>query len=213
MNTDKSSREPRQQRSRATAERLLNATIAVLDQAGLEAALIPRIAAAANVAPANVYRRFADKNALLRAAFMHALTQSNVSNRAQLTAQLLGTSLSASARNLITMLFDQYQRHPHFLRALSRFIDTDTDPHFVQQARALVGANVDLLVDVLLAHRSEIAHVPAQPALRFAVLNATCSIEAYTLDPHSIWHVQPSLSCAQLTDSLVHSFVAHLTTG
>jgi AcrR family transcriptional regulator len=203
--------EPCQDRSRASVERLLNATIGILDESGLEGAHIPRIAKAAGMAPANVYRRFVDKNALLRAAFLHALTQSNASNRGLLESRMLGASLATSARKLVTLLFDQYQRHPRFLRALSRFIDADSDQEFVREARAIIGANVDLLVDVLLAHRDEITHAPVEPALRFAVLNLACSIEVFVLDQHSIWHVEPAISAATLTDRLVYGFVAYLT--
>jgi AcrR family transcriptional regulator len=194
MKTDESTLAPRQDRSRATVERLLNATIQLLDEAGLEGAVIPRIAVAAGMAPANVYRRFADKNALLRAAFLHALVQGNEVNRHVLGKQLRGDTLAEAASNLVALLIDQYRQHPHFLRALSRFIEGDSDQAFVQQARALIGENVDLVVAVLLAHRNDIRHAAAEPALRFAVRNASCSIEAYALDPQSIWHVEPSIS-------------------
>jgi AcrR family transcriptional regulator len=213
MTSEESSRTARQDRSRATAERLLNATIGILDESGLDGAVIPRIAEAAGVAPASVYRRFADKNALLRAAFLHALEQSNEANRGMLDTLMQGDSLAATVRKLITLLFDQYRQHPHFLRALSRFIDADSDQAFVQEARTILRANVDLVVGVLLKHRGEIAHASPEPALRFMVLNAGCSIETFALDPHSLWHVEPSISDAELADSLVHCFVAHLTTA
>src|ERR1700733_5106492 len=80
---------PKQARSRATAERLLAAAIRVVDEVGLEGATVPRIAAAADVAPASVYRRYADKDALLRAAFLHALENSNQNNRQMMTKLLL----------------------------------------------------------------------------------------------------------------------------
>lgn len=204
-------RVPVQERSRSTALRLLNATITLLDEAGLEGALIPRIAEQAGVAPASVYRRFADKNALLRAAFLHALKESNASGAESLSSQLLGDTLAASVRKLVVMLFDQYQQHPHFLRALSQFIDADTDKLFVGEARAIIRANIDVIVDLLLQHRTEIKHAAPESALRFLVLNATCSIEAYSLDPNSMWHVEPCLSRADITEHLVHSFVCHLS--
>lgn len=201
---------PVQERSRSTALRLLNATIALLDESGLEGALIPRIAEQAGVSPASVYRRFADKNALLRAAFLHALKESNASSRVSLSDALLGDTLAVSVRKLMDMLFDQYRQHPHFLRALSQFIDADTDRAFVGEARAIIRANIDLIVDLLLQHRSEIRHAAPELALRFLVLNATCSIEAYSLDPNSMWHVEPCLSRADMTEQLVHGFVSHL---
>lgn len=209
-NLSHASHAPVQERSRSTALRLLSATIALLDESGLEGALIPRIAEQAGVAPASVYRRFADKNALLRAAFLHALKESNASSSATLSSHLRDDTLTASVKKLIDMLFDQYQQHPHFLRALSQFIDVDTDKLFVREARAIIRANIDLIVDLLLQHRSEIRHVTPELALRFLVLNATCSIEAYSLDPNSMWHVEPCLSRADMTAQLVHGFVSHL---
>lgn len=212
MTTDDAPHPPRQQRSRDTAERLLKATISVLAEAGLDGAVIPRIAALAEVAPASVYRRYADKDALLRAAFLHVLKQSNDANRAQLAKLILRDTLAASARRLITIQFEQYQRYPKLLLALSRFVDTDTDAAFVAAARQLIASNLGLAIGVLLAHRSEIVHATAETALRFAVLNATSSIESYAQDPHALWHMAPGISAAQLADHLVHGFVSFLTT-
>lgn len=206
----KSIREPLQDRSRATVERLLNATISLLDQEGLDGALIPRIAEAAGMAPANVYRRFVDKNALLRAAFLHALMRSEQHNRETMAAQVLGESLTASAERLMDLLLAQYQRHPRFLRALSRFIDGDCDAGFIAAARSSIAANVDLLVDILLAHRHEIRHELPERALRFAILSATCSIETYALDPSSIWHVEPSVTAEELIAHLGQGFAGYL---
>ncbi len=205
--------EPLQGRSRATVERLLDATISLLDKEGLDGALIPRIAEAAGMAPANVYRRFVDKNALLRAAFLHALVQSQQHNRETMAAQIVGDSLTVSATRLMGMLLAQYQQHPRFLRALSRFIDGDDDQAFIATARSSIGANVDFLVEVLLTHRDEIAHQLPERALRFAILNATCSIETYALDPSSIWHVEPSITTDELIANLVQGFLAYLATG
>jgi AcrR family transcriptional regulator len=212
MKPERSLLEPRQDRSRATVERLLNATIGILDQSGLEGAHIPHIAKAAGMAPGNVYRRFVDKNALLRAAFLHALTQNEASQRSLFESQLRGASLAVSARKLANLLFEQYQQHPHFLRALSRFIDADSDQAFVREARTRIGANVALMVEVLLAHRDEIRQAQPEPALRFAVLNMGCSIEVFVLDQYAIWHVEPAITGEALRDRLVHSFVACLTT-
>ncbi len=212
MNSEQSPHLPRQERSRATAERLLNATIHILDESGLEGAVIPRIAAVANVAPASVYRRFADKEALLRAAFLHVLKQSNQANHQQLESLILRDSLASTSKRLITMLFQQFQQHPHLLRALSHFIDADANSEFAHEARSMMSANVELIVEILLQHRGEIAHASPESALRFAVLNMTCSIETFTLDPRSLWHTEPSTSEAELAQSLVHGFIAYLTT-
>ena len=213
MTPDEAFHPPRQQRSRDTAARLVKATITVLADAGLDGAMIPRIAALAGVAPASVYRRYADKDALLRAAFLHVLVQSNDGNRDNLAALILRDTLAATVRRLITLQFEQYQRHPKLLQALSRFVDSDGDAGFVATARRLIAANLELGIAVLMAHRAEIVHVAPEAALRFAVLNAACTIENYSLDAHALWHMAPGIDTAQLLDHLVHGFVSFLTTA
>jgi AcrR family transcriptional regulator len=64
---------PQQQRSRETLARLITATLATLEEHGLEGATIARIAGVAKIAPASVYRRFRDRNALYRLALLDML--------------------------------------------------------------------------------------------------------------------------------------------
>ncbi|UTY56547.1 TetR/AcrR family transcriptional regulator [Massilia sp. erpn] len=203
----------RQERSRATATRLLEATIAVLDDAGLDGAVIPRIAALAGVAPASVYRRYADKNALLRAAFLHVLDRSNESRRAELALLMPGATLAATARELLALLFAQYRQHPQLLRALTRFIENDSDHVFVAEARRLLRANVECIVELLLRHAGEISHPAPAAALRFGVLQLACAIEVYMLDPQSLWHVAPAFPEDELMAHLLHGFMAPLQCG
>jgi AcrR family transcriptional regulator len=202
--------EPKQQRSRETLERLLLATIKVLDEEGLEAAVVPKIAALAEVSPASIYRRFQDKDALLRAAFLHMLRKSNETNRERLEKALLRKSLEATAAQLMSLLFDQYQRHPRLLRALSRFMDADADSDFGREARLHVAENISLLVDVLLVFRDEVRHRVPRRALQFAVLSALSSMEVHTLEPASLWHSVLPLSDKELKAELARSFVAYL---
>lgn len=112
MNQNKVIAAPRQKRSQATLERLLSATIRLLDEYGLEGAVIPRIAELAGVAPASVYRRFANKDALMRAALLHVLANSREANRQRLAAALQGATLAASAEALMDLMFTQYRQHP-----------------------------------------------------------------------------------------------------
>src|SRR3954465_4640291 len=58
-----------QERSRLTAARLLEAAEVVLEKRGLKGASVPEIARRAGVSPASVYRRFVDKDGLLREVF------------------------------------------------------------------------------------------------------------------------------------------------
>ncbi|RUL65952.1 TetR family transcriptional regulator [Dyella dinghuensis] len=202
--------EPKQQRSRETLERLLAATIKVLDEEGLEGAVIPKIAAAAKVAPASVYRRFADKDALLRSAFLHMLRKSNETNRERIGKALLRKTLEESAAQLMNSLLEQYKRHPRLLRALAKFIETDTDQDFATESKLYVAENISLVVDALLTFRAEIEHRFPRRALQFAVLTAASAAEGYALDPSSMWHVVAPVSEKELKAELARSFVAYL---
>jgi AcrR family transcriptional regulator len=211
MSAKEAVREPQQKRSRETFRRLLSATIRVLDERGLDGASIPQIAVAAGVAPAGIYRRFADKDALFRAAFLEVLRQSNEANPTHLRTTVLRETLAATAERLVAVLFDQYRSHPHLLRALSRFIDASQDQAFVQQARSLNAENVQNVVNVVLVHKAHITHSSPEQAVRFAVLNAFSSIEAIALEPGSVWHaVFPATTEEELQRELARSFVAYL---
>ena len=62
-------------------ERLLNAAERMLDFVGLEGATVPAIAAGAGVSVGNVYKRFPDKDALLRAVYERFFTEQLAANQ------------------------------------------------------------------------------------------------------------------------------------
>ena len=201
---------PQQRRSREMFERLLIATVRVLDQHGLDGAVIPRIAASAGVAPASVYRRFADKDALLRAAFLHVLDTSRETDRRTLSKALLRDTLEETAQRLMSVMFAQYRSHPHLLRALVRFLDADTDREFVREARWIVADNLNEIAEVLLAHQESINHTSPRRALQVAVLSAVSSIEAIVLEPESLWNAVLDASDEELAKELARGFVGYL---
>jgi AcrR family transcriptional regulator len=215
MTTAPSPPAPRQARSRATADRLLGATFALLSEAGLEGAVIPRIAERAGVSAANIYRRFADKDALVRATILHALRASRAHNEARLPRMLVRATLADSARRLVALLLEQYRRQPRLMRALVRFVEADTDAGFVREARALLRANAELAARALLdAHRDEITHPDPARGVAFAVMNAAVVVEAFALDPDAgAWLPGRALGAAELARELAAGFVARLQAG
>jgi AcrR family transcriptional regulator len=201
---------PKQDRSRKTLELLLAATIRCLEQEGLEGCTLPRIAKAAEVSAASVYRRFEDKDALLRAAFLHVLQQSNSSNKAHLEQALLRPTLEATVERLVALLLKQYRDHPRLLRSLSKFLEVHSGSEFSRQALALIAGNLQLIAEVLLHHRDRIRHPDPPQAVVFAVLNAASSIEAVVFDAESLWHTALPLSDRQLSTELARSMLAYL---
>jgi len=202
--------EPKQQRSRDTLERLLAATLKMLEEEGLDGATVPKIAKAAKVAPASVYRRFVDKEALLRATFLHILRQSNDMNRDSIAKAVQCETLEETVATVISALFEQYRRHPRFLRALVHFMDNDKDEVFGKEARLHIAENFNLIVDALLPFCAEIRHPFPRRALQFALLSAGSAMEAYALDSTSLWHTVLPLSGKDLKAELTRGLMAYL---
>ncbi len=198
---------PQQDRSRKTLLTLLNATVQVLNAEGLEACTLPRVAKAAKLSPATVYRRFEDKDALLRAAFLHVLQQSNTNNQATLEAKLLCPTLEDTAARIIAAILQQYRAHPRFYLALIQFLATHAGTTFATEAQRITQAHVQLLAALLLHHRDRIRHPNPQRAATFAILSATSTIEMAILEPGSLWNtvlpVSDKLFAAELTRSLL----------
>ncbi len=200
---------PQQARSRKTLDLLLQATIRTIDESGLEACTLPRIATLVGIVPAAIYRRFADKEALLRAAFLRIL-EDTTTNCATLEKDLLRPTLQETAERIITTLLRQYRAHPRRLHALSQYLATHANTEFSRHALGLIASNLQLTAAVLLHHRDRIRHPDPQRAVTFAVLTATSSIEAIVFDPESFWHTTLPLNDKQLTAELTRTMVGYL---
>ncbi|HEY1773919.1 MAG TPA: TetR/AcrR family transcriptional regulator [Gammaproteobacteria bacterium] len=202
--------EPQQERSRRTLENLLAATIRTLHESGLEGATIPRIAEAAGVSPATVYRRFEDKKDLLRAAFLHMLESSQTQNRMHLAKGLSRPTLEQTARRFVELNFAQFRQAGQLLGALQQFMDTDGDSKFRQAARRIVEGNLKMIFQVMLTHRKEIAHEDPELAVRIAVLTTTNAIETNFFKPHTAWRALQPMTEKTLMDELTRALVAYL---
>ncbi len=202
---------PQQQRSRETLARLLKATIEMLEAHGLDGATIPRIAAAAGVAPATVYRRFRDRDALYRAAFLDALEQSAAAHKQSMRIESFkDRTLEGVVSALVTAVIKQYHMYPGVLKALNRFVDRDTDEAFKAKGVAIVSGNFKAVVEVLLTCRAEIVHPNARRAITFGLLGVVTSVEARALEEVSMWHHLLPISDRELQKELTRSFLAYL---
>src|SRR5438105_558170 len=108
---------PQQARSRATLARLLDAAEAVLAREGLEAATVPAIAERAGASVGAVYRRFPDKDALLRAVCERFLERIDAVNAMALEPELCGgLPAAALARRTVQGLVSGYRIRAGMLR-------------------------------------------------------------------------------------------------
>ena len=202
---------PQQQRSRDTLARLLTATLATLETHGLDGATIPRIAASAGVAPASVYRRFRDRDALFRSALMHGLEASVAATTKSLRLEAFkDKTLTGVVTRLVALHVQQYRARPGLLRALTRFIESDTDSVFRGRALALTAQNLERIVELLLAFRDEIPHRDPRRAITFAMLTMATVIEVRAVESVSLWHDVLPLSDTALQTELTRTVLAYL---
>lgn len=198
-----------QKRSLRTEGLLLAAASRVLDRDGLDGATVPRIAAEAKLSPASIYRRFADKDDLLRATFLHMLGAGSEQG-AEPPQAPARVKLADTAKSIILLLLKQYREHPHLLRAMNRMIEAAPQSPFAKEALALIAANATQAAETLLAHRDSIRHPDPARAVRFAVLSATSVIELAVLDQTSLWRVALPLSDKAFAAELSRQMVAYL---
>jgi AcrR family transcriptional regulator len=155
---------PKQARSRRTLDRLLDATEAVLADAGLDGATVPSIAARAGLSVGVVYRRFRDKDALLRATYERFFARALEGNRAALAPERWeGVGAGAVVAAVVAGVVRAHVQHRALLRALLAYAESHHDPEFRRRVTALNAAAAAQVTALLDARAAEIAH--PEPAL------------------------------------------------
>lgn len=199
---------PQQNRSRETLRRLIRATLETLEEHGLEGATIPRIAGVAGIAPASVYRRFRDKNALYRVALLDALERSTGEDL--LNDRSDGLTLEAFVLETVGMTLQQYKLRPGLMRALTRFVESDLDDEFRARALHLLSINFERLAGKLLAYRDQIPHSDPHKAIIFALLTMATVIEDRALEQVSMWKELTRFSDEEFTAEVTKNFLGYL---
>ncbi|HKG90267.1 MAG TPA: TetR/AcrR family transcriptional regulator [Gemmatimonadaceae bacterium] len=182
----------KQPRSRRTLERLLQAAEEVLAREGLEGATVPAIARRARLSVGIVYRRFPDKDALMRAVYERFFARSMAANRDALDpTRWAGVPATRIVRSVVGGMVRGYEQHRTILRALLRYADAHPDPEFRRHAEALRGDAFARVGDLLLARRAEIRHPDPAAAIRFALTVVALALQGLVL-PERRWS-QPEL--------------------
>jgi len=162
-----------QERSKATTERLLAAAEALLREGGSDAATLRAIADRAGVSLGIVYRRFPDKDAVLRAVYVrffervreaNELALPNAANRSMRRASLRRLALSLAAG-----IADGYRLHRPLLRALLLYARSHQDRDFRTRAATLNAATFAGLERLLLSRPEVAARPRPEIAVRFAI--------------------------------------------
>jgi len=202
-----------QARSRESLARLLKATAEVLNQGGLEGATIPRIAARAGLSPGTVYRRFPDKDALLREVCLRLFDENY-----RRTKELLATdcwksmSLPEMAHSIITISLKGHQVHRGLLRALLFFTLQHPDAAFVRKSEELEWKTFQDVADLLLTRKKEIHHPDPESAVKFAILMVGIAANGVLIlppDPKDLSRFLPAVE-SQLERELPRMFLRYL---
>ncbi len=160
-----------QARSRESLARLLKAAAEILNKDGLEGATIPRIAARAGLSPGTVYRRFPDKDALLREVCLRLFEDNYRGTRKLLASeQWKKMSLAEMSRSIIAITLKGHHFHRGLLRALLFFTLQHPDAAFVRKSEDLQWKTLQDVAELLLTRRDEIRHPDPESALKYALL-------------------------------------------
>lgn len=174
-----------QTRSRESLARLLKAAAEVLNKEGLEGATIPRIATRAGLSPGTVYRRFPDKDALLREVCLRLLEENYSQSKKLFMAERWKTmSLAEMSRLVIAMTLRGHHLHRGLLRALLFFTLQHPDAAFVRKSEELEWQTFRDVGELLLTRRSEIRHPDPESAVRFAMLMVGIAAQGIFILPH-----------------------------
>ena len=159
-----------QGRGRETAERLIGAAEKVLERDGLEGATVPAIAAEARVSVGNVYKRFPDKDALIRAVYERFFTEALAANQFALDpAKWEGVPTSEVLVTLVAGMLEGYRSRRSLIRALLLYSQTHSDPEFRATAAGLRIGMLGLFESLLRHRRQDIGHPQPERAIRFVV--------------------------------------------
>jgi AcrR family transcriptional regulator len=159
-----------QERSRETASRLLQAAEWVLEKRGLEGASVPEIARRAGVSPASIYRRFVDKDGLLREVFERFFEHSiNANDEALQPSRWKAKSLEATVCALVAGMVAAYSQRPGLLRAVISYSEQHPDSAFRRRALDLRERSLAGIEKIVLLHTKEIRHPQPKKAVRIAL--------------------------------------------
>jgi AcrR family transcriptional regulator len=202
-----------QARSRESLVRLLKATVEVLDKDGIEGATIPRIAARAGVSPGTVYRRFPDKDALMREVCVRVL-EGNYKQTKELFApdRWKDKSLAEMARSVIELTLQGHRRHRGLVRAILFFTQQHPNTAFVRKSDELEWKTFQDIADLLLTRRREIRHPDPEAAVKFAIMMVSFVAQGAIVLPHKpadLARLLPDME-AQLARELPTMFLRYL---
>lgn len=202
-------RKPLQARSKATLERIVDATIELLETRTFDEITISEIVARARSSVGSFYARFPDKSALLD-YLDERYARQVIDMAAALKADPKSppSSLRAEVRRLVAFLVAFHGLEPGLLRTLIVEARRQGEGSFRERTRRM-NATVPVLVERLLAWRDEIGHPDPARAIYLGFLLVFSAIRETTLFPEGLADLV-DFDGEELTEELTNAFLAYL---
>lgn len=173
---------PRQARSRESLRRLLAAAESVFDTYGLEGATLPRIARAAGLSAASVYRRFRDKDALIRAVFARASeVQAQELAKEVDKEQFRRIGIRNFTSQWIAGMLKGYGARTGLIRAAMMYAQQHPRAPFVRRQRELEIRNFRKMVQIFFLWRDEIHHPDPESAVSYGMIMVAFTVRELIL--------------------------------
>jgi AcrR family transcriptional regulator len=210
MSSKPSAPSPAQQkRSRETGEKLIQAAIALLMEGGLEACTAPAVAQRAGVAVGSIYRRFPDKDGLVKEAVLQ-LSQTPEQPLEQMADAVATGDLPTALRNYVDTIVRAYQLHPLLMQALFTLAQSHPDAEFRARLRAAVRRQIRAFARAIVArHGHALACADPERAVVFALTAASNMLRAVLLAGNADLF-EPSMELEELlreATALAHAYL------
>ncbi len=168
---------PQQARSRESLRRMLDAAENVLEKYGFEGTTLARVAKEAKLSPANVYRRFRDKDALIAMVFSR-FYDINVAELAQ-PVDLEGLrkiGIRQFTRNWIAAMIQGFRTRTGLIRAALLYSQAHQNAPHVKRKTEIEIQLCRRMVQILLLWHDEIRHPDPEYAIGYAMLTVALTL-------------------------------------
>ncbi len=206
--TDTSVRPPKQKRSQESLERVLAASIELLEEEGFDAFTIQDVSRRADVSVGAIYARFGNKESLLRAVHRHAMDTLRPEHEAVAAADARPqTPAREVVIGAVRTVADIFQDNAKLLRA---FMHLGAVDEVISQRGSEMSADLARQFEAtVLTHRREITHRDPETAVDVAFRMAYCTFARQVMYGPSFESDRP-IGWDELVDEVGSACAAYL---
>jgi AcrR family transcriptional regulator len=165
---------------------MIDAAEAVLEKYGEERTTLARVARQARVSPANVYRRFRDKDALIAAVF-NRFYEINSAELAQPvdTETVRALGIRQFTRHWIAAMIQGFRARTGLVRAAVLYSQTHPNAPHVKRKTEIELKLYRRMVQLFLLWRDEVRHPDPENAIGYAMLTVTLTLRELIIFGHA----------------------------